>query len=165
MVVFGIPGTVNVQYEAVQSVIMDANPVPGNELNACTSVTNGVIMDIFSTGSLFSALRANSFLLFEDQVPVLRPVCGSSLRSRAYSHFSSAVCHRRIGPFAASFSPGEVIAGQKGRRRLSCPRRNSVNSNKLSSGGMIERCNLVQAQEQGDMLLCALASDYFGDGS
>lgn len=78
MVVFGIPGTVNVQYEAVQSVIMDANPVPGNELNACTSVTNGVIMDIFSTGSLFSALRANSFLLFEDQVPVLRPVRGCS---------------------------------------------------------------------------------------
>lgn len=76
MVVFGLEGTVNVQYEADQSLTMNVNPVPGNKLTACTSVTGDVIMDVSSSGSLFVALRANSVILFEEKLTPLTPVRG-----------------------------------------------------------------------------------------
>ena len=61
-------GVVNVDYEVVQNMSMTSNPVELTFVEACLNVTNGVTMNISSTGDLFTHLRAKDFVFFEDQV-------------------------------------------------------------------------------------------------
>ena len=66
MTVFGLPAVVNVEYQVGFSVTMNATPASGNGVNACTNISNSLILAISSTGSFFSALRAGDFTLFQD---------------------------------------------------------------------------------------------------
>lgn len=72
MTVFGLSGTVNVQYEFNENLDVDATRGgSANSVNGCVEITNSITMGINSDGPLFTTLGAGEVTIYEDEVTVL----------------------------------------------------------------------------------------------